>query len=230
MLGKILFIGQPEYFRDIYFDAIAQLGHEEFHINSADFSLLEQIPHIVADKKINTIIMFRPEWFSYAKDAFLKIKQMGVRAIGYSTEPIPRKKSFFNHKDLCVRYNNLKKSKELDWDLIVHFDEVSENFLRQENFDKLIVHPLPVSKVLFYPENNTEDFDFCFLGRSTERREHFLMPLKMKYKLVHIAHGMVGEDARSIVKRSRYVINLHNEDYLNFENRVPQAIFCGKTV
>ena len=46
--------------------------------------------------------------------------------------------------------------------------------------------------------------------------------------LVHIAHGLVDEDAAELMCQSRIVINLHNLPYLNFETRVIHGLLCNR--
>jgi hypothetical protein len=100
--------------------------------------------------------------------------------------------------------------------------------LEKNGFSNVIFHPLPVSQKIFFPENRSIDFDACFLGRSTAYREEFLGLLKSKLNVVHVAHGLCDEEARQLMCRSKYVINIHNENYPNFENRCVQALFCGR--
>ena len=57
-----------------------------------------------------------------------------------------------------------------------------------------------------------------------------LLPLKMRFNTVHVAHGLRDEDARDLMNRSKLVLNIHNENYVNFENRVVQGLFCARPV
>ena len=52
----------------------------------------------------------------------------------------------------------------------------------------------------------------------------------MRYNVIHVAHGLREEEARVLMNRSKLVLNLHNEAYPNFENRVIQALFCSRPV
>ena len=124
----------------------------------------------------------------------------------------------------------MKKALDLEYDLIIHYDATSLGFLKRIGFERIIAHPLPVSRKLFYPEDRPKDFDVCFLGKSTPYREQMLLPLKMRFSMVHVAHGLRDEEARILMNRSRLVLNLHNENYPNFENRVVQALFCHRPV
>jgi hypothetical protein len=126
------------------------------------------------------------------------------------------------------RLDNLRRARDAGYDLWIHHDPSSEEFLRMEGFEPLALHPLPVSEDLFHPEEVPRDFDACFLGWSTPHREAWLSVLQGRYRTVHVAHGMFDEEARRLMNRSKLVVNLHCHDYPNFENRCVQALFCGR--
>lgn len=227
--GPIVFVGQPEYYRSAYYDLTSTGGHFEFPVTSADWSATAALPRRVHEWGARTVVVFRPEWFARHRDVFEALKADGVTMIGYSSEPVPQSRRS-THPDQLQRLDALKRAMDLEYDLIIHFDPSSVQFLRQTGFRRVIGHPLPVSRRLFYPERRPLDFDVCFLGKSTAHRERMLLPLKMRFNTVHVAHGLRDEEARVLMNRSKLVLNLHNEDYRNFENRVVQALFCGRPV
>jgi glycosyltransferase involved in cell wall biosynthesis len=227
--GPIVFVGQPEYYRSAYYDLTATGEHFEFPVTSADWSGTSALPARVREWGARTVVVFRPEWFARHRDAFEALRAEGVTMIGYSSEPVPQSRRS-THPDQLQRLEGLKRAMDLDYDLIIHFDPSSVGFLREIGFRRVIGYPLPVSRRLFYPEERPLDFDVCFLGKSTAHRERMLLPLKMRFNTVHVAHGLRDEEARVLMNRSKLVLNLHNEDYLNFENRVVQALFCGRPV
>lgn len=63
-----------------------------------------------------------------------------------------------------------------------------------------------------------------FVGRVTERRNQFLGPLKHHFDWTVVDHGMRHLDGYTVA------VNLHNEDYGNFENRVPMHLARGHLV
>ena len=69
-----------------------------------------------------------------------------------------------------------------------------------------------------------------FVGRSTDHRESFLGPAKHDFDVIHVAHGFTGERLIALLRESAIVINLHNEPYPTFENRVPTALAAGALV
>jgi hypothetical protein len=157
------------------------------------------------------------------------LKSQGVTVIGYSSEPVPQEGSD-PHPDQLRRLEQLKKALEIDYDLLIHYDATSLTILKRIGFHQVVAHPLPVSRKLFFPEDRTKDFDVCFLGKSTPHREEMLLPLKMRFAMIHVAHGLRDEEARVLMNRSKLVLNIHNEKYPNFENRVVQALFCRRPV
>lgn len=226
---KVVFAGQPEYYRSSYYDLTVTGDHLELPITSGDPSALRRLPELVEQTGARVCLVFRPEWFAPFPETFREMKGRGVKLIGYSTEPVPLD-GFDPHPDQFRRLAELRKALGLDYDLIIHYDPASLETLRREGFERLIAHPLPISRRLFFPEDHSRDFDVCFLGKSTPHREEMLRPLKMRYKVVHVAHGLQDEDARILMNRSKLVLNIHNDRYLNFENRVPQALFCRRPV
>jgi len=230
-LGPIAFVGQPEYFRAAYFDGVRDGGHFAFPISSANpADQLKKLADFVRTNGIQTCLVFRPEWLSTVPGLVERLQSEGVRVIGYSTEPIPTGTSAKWHPDQAGRLESLRRALPLPLDLLVHYDASSHDFLRRLGFSRLLCHPLPVSSALFYPQNVPCEFDACFLGRSTPHREHLLGLLKCRTSLVHVAHGLVDEQAREMMNRSRVVLNLHCEPYPNFETRVVQALRCGRPV
>jgi glycosyltransferase involved in cell wall biosynthesis len=227
--GPVIFAGQPEYYRSVHYDATSGGGHFAFPFTSADPSRLRELPEFAKASGARTCIIFRPEWLCPYPETFAELKAQGVSVIGYSTEPVPQSWPTA-HSDQLRRLETLKKALRLDYDLLIHFDSTSLGFLTSLGFGRIIAHPLPVSRGLFFPEDCARDFDVCFLGKSTPHREAMLAPLKMRFEVIHVAHGLRDEDARVLMNRSKLVLNLHNEAYPNFENRVVQALFCARPV
>ena len=228
---KILFVGQKEYFRQTYNDAIINRGDLELAITSGDPSKIKEIPNIVKNNDINVVITFRPEWFENYRDTLQEIKRLGAKTVAYSTEPIPLNGTP-PHKDQILRLENLSKIKSLDFDMFIHFDESSsDSFLSLAPREKSFFHPLPVSKSIFSPERNTSKiYDICFLGRSSLYREEYLGRLKSIYNVIHVAHGATDEMAADLMGKSKIILNLHSEDYLNTETRILQALSMERVV
>ena len=69
-----------------------------------------------------------------------------------------------------------------------------------------------------------------FVGRSTEHREQLLAPVKRAHPIVHIGHGLFGEQLLRFLRGSDVQLNLHNNPYPSFENRVCIALAAGHLV
>ena len=224
----VLFVGQRDYFRATYADAVRAGWGFEHCVRPSRKDGFDRLPTLVERTGARTCVVFEP-WLLAAHPAVVvALRAQGVRLVGYSTEPVPRTDGPGAHWDQLRRLDNLRRARDAGYDLWIHHDPSSEGFLRAEGFEPLAVHPLPVSEDLFHPEDVPRDFDACFLGWSTPHREAYLSVLQGRYRTVHVAHGMFDEEARRLMNRSKLVVNLHCHDYPNFENRCVQALFCGR--
>lgn len=224
----VLFVGQPQYFRSAYFDALCQGWGHATPIAISGLAALRDLPARAEQLGAQTCVIFQPELLASMPEVATALRARKVRLIGYSTEPLPQDTAAELHWDQLRRLDHLRPALPLPWDLLLHYDSASVDSLRRLGFAPVELQPLPVSEALFYPEPLTADFDVCFLGWSSPHRERFLHPLKCRYRTVHVAHGLFDEDARRLMNRSRVVVNLHVHDYSNFENRCVQALFCGR--
>jgi hypothetical protein len=66
-----------------------------------------------------------------------------------------------------------------------------------------------------------------FIGRSTVHREQLLAPVKAAHQIVHIGHGLAGDRLMRFFARAEVQLNLHNNPYPSFENRVCVALAAG---
>ena len=69
--------------------------------------------------------------------------------------------------------------------------------------------------------------DLTFIGRSTEHRERHFGPLKRDCNFLHIAHGVVGQEALAYYHSAPIGLNIHAEPELSWEPRVQQLMACG---
>ncbi len=69
-----------------------------------------------------------------------------------------------------------------------------------------------------------------FVGRSTDHREQLLAPIKRAFPIAHIGHGLHGEQLLRFLRRADVQLNLHNNPYPSFENRVSIALAAGHLV
>ena len=70
----------------------------------------------------------------------------------------------------------------------------------------------------------------AFVGRSTEHRESYLVDVKHNFDVLHIAHGIFGDQLLDLLRETDVAINLHNEPYPSFENRVSLHLAAANLV
>ena len=173
----------------------------------------------------HAVIVFRPEVLP--ADAFA-----GLRAavLGFLTEPIPRTGGHSSHSDLKRRKAALAEMDTGNVDRLVAFDPLivptADAFMRV--WRSL---PLPVADRLFAtPRAPTGTSSILFVGRSTAHRERFLARPKAELDVVHAAFGIGAEKLRVLLDAHTIGVNLHNEPYPSFENRVCLHLAAGQLV
>ena len=184
----------------------------------------EQMLASVTEFVPDAVVVFRPEIVPPGLFGTLR-----VPVLGFLTEPLPRGTSD-SHPDLQGR---LAQSLDLD----------PSNFDRIVSFDPLFVGaaeslapvwrsvPLPVDDACFGPiRPSAVPPRVVFVGRSTEHRERYLVPVKHRFDILHVAHGVHGERLLELFRSTDVGINLHNEPYPSFENRVCLHLAAGHLV
>jgi hypothetical protein len=220
---RVAFVGQSVFFAQCALEHASD-GLEptfiDFRAGSAPARLLGELTDLDPD----VVLVFRPEIIP--RGLF-----DGLRAstIGYLTEPLPRTGNA-RHRDLEQRMWWLEQVDAGNFDRIVSFDpliaETAANVL--EVWRSL---PLPVADSMFMePRESARPPRLLFVGRSTEHRELLLAPLKERYPIVHIAHGLYGEPLRRFLREADVQLNLHNNPYPSFENRVCIALAAAHLV
>lgn len=172
----------------------------------------------------HVILVFRPEIIPVGLFA-----DIGALTVGFLTEPLPRATGI-HHPDLERRLEYLKA---IDCD----------NFDRIISFDPLIAEtasgvvpvwrsmPIPVADECFFDvQPFTVDPRMVFVGRSTAHREMWLERAKHEFDVLHIAHGLFGTDLIEMLSQPSVSLNIHNEAYSSFENRVSICLAAGHLV
>jgi hypothetical protein len=150
--------------------------------------------------------------------------------IGYLTEPLPRPGVADPHLDLRQRLTYLEMTDPENFDRIACFDP-----LVVPTVEKLMPvwrsFPIPVGDHYFgdVAEPNARP-RILFTGRSTAHRESFLGPAKHDFDVIHLAHGVTDERLVQFLREVDVGLNLHNEPYPTFENRVQAYLAAGLLV
>ena len=220
---RIAFVGQSVFFRQCALerasDAVEPL-FVDFRAGVPAQPLLASLQDLDPD----VIVVFRPEIIPAGLFDTLR-----ALTIGYLTEPLPRVGGA-NHEDLSTRLWWLEQVDAGNFDRIVSFDP-----LIAESAESV----LPVWRSLAIPVADSQFMDvrerthppqLLFVGRSTEHREQLLAPIKRTHPIVHIGHGLYGEQLLRFLRRADVQLNLHNNPYPSFENRVCIALAAGHLV
>jgi hypothetical protein len=220
---RVAFVGQAVYFRQCALELPAD-GLDpvflDFRAAAPPEPLLARLEELDPD----VVLVFRPE---IIPPRLLD----GLRAltIGYLTEPLPRTGEN-DHPDLRARMWWLEQVDRGNFDRIVSFDpliaETAESVLPV--WRSL---PIPVADSLFMDvRERGRPPRLLFVGRSTEHREELLAPVKRAHAIAHIGHGLFGEQLLRFLRRADVQLNLHNNPYPSFENRVCVALAAGHLV
>lgn len=171
----------------------------------------------------HVVLVFRPEIVPAGAFAGLD-----AATLGFLTEPLPRGSGA--HEDLEIRLAALKKVDRGNFDRIVAFDP---------NIVESAERVLPVWRSLPLPVDDRFFADVepirgrprvMFVGRSTAHREQLLVPSKHSFDVLHLAFGVDAERLDALMREHHVGINLHNEPYPSFENRVSLHLAAGHLV
>jgi hypothetical protein len=155
---------------------------------------------------------------------------IGSRArLGFLTEPLPRTQGAA-HPDLERRLAQLRDVDASNVDRVVTFDPLIAE-TASEVVDVWRSLPLPVADRLYRPVGSSIGKPrILFVGRSTEHRERMLTPSKHHFDVLHLAFGVHGDRLDREMDAHDVAINLHNEPYPSFENRVLLHLAAGHLV
>jgi hypothetical protein len=219
----IAFVGQGVYFRQCALEGPAgdlEPVFLDFRAGARPEPLLARLEQIDPD----VVLVFRPE--------IIPARLFdGLRAvtIGYLTEPLPRSGKR-EHADLDERMWWLEQVDAASFDRVISFDPlIADTAARVLPVWRSL--PLPVADSLYMDEGETAcPPRLLFVGRSTEHREQMLSRVKPRFPIVHIGHGLFGEQLRDFLAGADVQLNLHNHPYPTFENRVCIALAAAHLV
>ena len=220
---SVAFVGQSVYFRQCALEVQAgglEPSFFDFRAGSPGPRLLDDLLELDPD----VVLVFRPEIIPAGLFGSLR-----AATIGYLTEPLPRSDAD-RHADLAQRLWWLQQVDPGNFDRIVSFDPLIAD-TASEVLPVWRSLPIPVADSLYAaPRARARPPAMLFVGRSTEHRERMLAPLKAAHEIVHIGHGLFGAELARFLSRADVQLNLHNNPYPSFENRVCIALACGHLV
>ena len=220
---RLAFVGQTTYFASCSLQEPAAgilPVFIEFRAGADAGSMVDSLQAFDPD----VVLVFRPEIIPAGAFA-----DVGALTLGFLTEPIPRADGG-SHPDLERRLDDLRAVDPGNFDRIVSFDP-----LMAATADPILPVwrslALPVSDRLFLGTHVRSDPPkMLFVGRSTPHREELLMPAKHEHDIIHIAHGVTDDRLLAYLREVDVGLNIHNEPYPTFENRVSVSCAAGLLV
>jgi hypothetical protein len=220
---RIVFVGQKTYFRASALDREVS-GLMPTFVDFRAGADPAPLAAALQEARPDVVICFRPELIPAGFFA-----DLGAATIGFVTEPLPRPGEP-SHPDLDRRLEEFGAVDSSNFDRIVSFDPLIASSV--ETFAPVWRSlPLPVADRFFSPVADIVGTGRAiFVGRSTPHREKFLTLCKHEFDVLHIAHGLSDERLSQLLSEHAVAINLHNEPYPTFENRVALHLAAGQLV
>jgi hypothetical protein len=173
----------------------------------------------------HAVVVFRPEIIP--RGAFADLR---AATLGFLTEPIPRTGGRRAHPDLRRRRADLRHLDAANFDRVVSFDPLIAA-TADEFMPVWRSLPIPVADRIYADVRRIQGPPrMLFVGRSTPHRESFLARTKAECDVLHIAFGVAAGELEEVMREHHVAINLHNEPYPSFENRVCLHLAAGHLV
>ena len=222
---RLAFVGQSTFFEACSLDDGVVPGIRtrfvEFRRHGDVTALLRDLRAFGPD----VVVVFRPEIIPAGA-----LRDVRAPVVGFLTEPIPRTVGGTHH-DLQRRLWELEQVDARGFDRVVSFDPLIAT-TAAEILPVWRSVPLPVADRLYRAVRPmTSKPRVLFVGRSTEHREQMLRPAKELYPdLLHMAFGVGADELEELMDRHDVALNVHNDTYLSFENRVCLHLAAGHLV
>jgi hypothetical protein len=221
---RLAFVGQSTFFEACALqDGVTPLetAFLEFRKDGDAAALLRRLEDFDAD----VVVVFRPEIVPPGLFADLR-----AATLGFLTEPLPRHGGHVRHEDLERRLWELARVDGSQFDRVVAFDP---HIARTADAVLPVWRsaPLPVADRYYLPvPERSGPPRPLFVGRSTPHRERFLEGAKHRYDLLHLAFGVDADGLAEALAEHDVGINVHNNPYPSFENRVCLHLAAGHLV
>jgi hypothetical protein len=211
---RLAFVGQSTFFEAC---ALAD-GDTPWTTTFLEFRKggdVERLRHQLDRFEPDAVVVFRPEVIDRGA-----LTDLPCPTLGFLTEPIPRHGGHVTHEDLLRRLHELRDVDPTGFDRVVSFDP----HIARTADDVLPIWrsaPLPVADRYYAPiPERSGPPRPLFVGRSTKHRERFLERAKHHYDVLHLAFGIDADGLEEALRDHDVGINVHNEPYPSFENRV----------
>src|SRR3954454_11293834 len=221
---RLALIGQATFFETCLPPPSAALD-PSFHEYRRDGDV-ERLLADLAGRRPDVVCAFRPELIPAGE-----LQGLDALTLGFLTEPLPREAAGAPHADLARRLWEFEHVDASNFDRVVAFDP----FIAPAASSSLDVWrsiPLPVGD-RYYRDVGAplrRGPRLLFVGRSTPHRERVLMDVKHRHDLLHLAFGVGAGELERALDEHDVGINVHNQDYPSFENRVCLHLAAGHLV
>jgi len=221
---RLAFVGQASFFRACALDDEAPGIRTTF----VDFRKGLDPERMLADVQAfrpDAVVVFRPEIVPPGLFASLR-----ARTLGFLTEPLPRMLSGPIDEDRARRLWELEHVDPANFDRVVSFDpHIAATASAAVPVWRSL--PIPVADRYYGPVRPIgPEARALFVGRSTPHREWMLKLAKHDHDVVHLAFGVDADDLEALMREHDVAINVHNQRYLSFENRVCLHLAAGHLV
>jgi hypothetical protein len=221
---RVAFVGQSTFFRACVPEERSpalETTFVEFREGRDPLPMVGAVERFAPD----AIVVFRPETLAPGV-----LANRPAPAVGFLTEPVPRTHGRRPHPDLAKRGRDLRRLDPANIDRLVSFDPLIAP-VAERVFPLWRSLPIPVADRLYRdPAPLRDPLRLVFVGRSTPHREQFLGPVKASYDLLHVAFGAGVDELEALLAEHDVTLNLHNEPYPSFENRVCLHLAAGHLV
>jgi hypothetical protein len=213
---KILYIAVHEYNKEWGAERFVNKGFIDGGNDTVCIDYRKYRKDIV--NQIKTVVSF--DYFLLQRGDFFPIKIL---------KAINRPK-FFWASELVSRnrdQDRLLQSKLFDHvfvrTLVCKKTVIGYNWLKEDQVSVLLSGFDP--EVHYPMENIEKDIDVLFIGNMLNRRKKWLDEIK-KHCSLYIANGVYGADMIKMVNRSKIILNIHSEEFLDTETRVFEVLGC----
>lgn len=157
------------------------------------------------------------------------LTQLQGKIVGKHAEPLPK---FINGRTYVESIDTLARFQEFmvvakRFKYLYHHDKTSLPVLEREGIQaKEFISPIAIGT--YYPEEQEKIWEAIFLGKDTPWRAYILSLAKHQLcgRFLQSNHGMVGNELRRILNKTKIGINVHTENLPALEDRLQIYMAC----